>query len=63
MRQFRCFFIGEDEAVETFEPIDLENEAEAVRRAERMLTSRPSAAAEIWESGRLVARIDGTDRS
>jgi hypothetical protein len=40
MPRFRCFFIDDRNTVESFEPIDLGNEAEAVRRAEDMLFSR-----------------------
>jgi hypothetical protein len=57
MRRFRCFFIDE-RGLRGFEPIDLEDEAEAVRRAENMLRWRASAtSAELWESGRLVAQV------
>ena len=49
MRRFRCFFVDERDCVESFEPIDLEDEAEAVRRAENMLRWRSTAtAAELW---------------
>jgi hypothetical protein len=63
MTQFRCFFVDERDTVESFEPLDLKDEAEAVRRAEEMLRARATAvSAEIWESGRLVARVGSPGR-
>jgi hypothetical protein len=59
MPRFRCFFIDDRDTVESFESIDLGNEAEAVRRAEDMLFSRPWArCAELWESGHFVTLVD-----
>jgi hypothetical protein len=57
MRRFRCLFVNERDCVESVEPIELEDKAQAVRRAKSMLQWRStSASAEIRESGRLVAR-------
>ena len=58
MKLFRCFFIGEDEAIRCLEEIVVVDEAEALRRAQVMLRSQSAATSvEIWEWGRLVARI------
>lgn len=58
MRHFRCFLIDETDTVESFIPLELEDEVEAVRRAEAMLRARSKAtSAEIWESGHLIAKV------
>ena len=57
-RYFKCFFIAWDEAVESIEAVELVDEAAAIRRAQEMLRSKPILrSAEIWESGRFVARL------
>ena len=38
----RYFRIGEDQAVESFEAMELADEAAAVRRAQEMLRSKPT---------------------
>ena len=58
MKQFRCFFINEDDTVGSFEPLEVEHDEDAVLKAEAMLRSQYSAsAAELWAEGHLVARI------
>jgi hypothetical protein len=58
MRSFRCFFINDDDTVGSFEVLEVDNEAEAIFRARQMLRSQSFAAsAELWETGRFVARI------
>jgi hypothetical protein len=58
MRQFRCFFINEDDSVSSFEPLEVERDEEAVLKAEAMLRSQYAAsAAELWAEGHFVVRV------
>jgi hypothetical protein len=58
MPRFLCFFINNDDTVGSFERLELEQEAEAIRRVGEMLQGRTLAvSAEIWAGGQFVARI------
>ena len=58
MKQFRCFFINEDDTVGSFEPLEVECNEDAISMAEAMLRSQYSASgAELWVEGHFVARI------
>ena len=62
MLKFHCCFVADDNRVTEFELLKVSTPGEAMHRAREMLKARPRvAAAEIWQSGKLVSRVAGPE--
>jgi hypothetical protein len=55
-RGYRCYFTGVDDRIQSYEPIECADDAEAALKAQALLTASQFASAELWQGKRIVGK-------
>jgi hypothetical protein len=58
MKAYRCYFLNEMDHIASVELINCQHDDDATTIATKLLNERRHRAAEIWDGGRMVNRID-----
>jgi hypothetical protein len=59
-KNYRCYFTGSDDRIQSYEPIECEDDAEAALKAQELLAASHFTSAELWQGKRLVAKWGNT---
>ena len=55
-KRYRCYFTNADDRIQSYEPIECEDDAEAALKAQELLAASHFTSAELWQGKRLVAK-------
>ncbi len=58
MNAYRCYFLNQESHIVGVECIECHDDADARLMAAQLLSGQRYMAAEIWEEGRMVCRVE-----